>query len=85
MAKTVKTAVSIPTDLAGRAEALAADLEVSRSRLFALALEEYVQKHENAALLERLNAAYADHPDAAERELLDRTMDLYREILETEK
>jgi metal-responsive CopG/Arc/MetJ family transcriptional regulator len=68
----VKTAVSIPRPLFDEVEALAGKLGVSRSRLYARALEDYVEHHENERLLEKINSAYAQPLDAEERELFGR-------------
>jgi metal-responsive CopG/Arc/MetJ family transcriptional regulator len=62
----VKTAVSIPEDVFERAETLARALRTSRSRLYALAIEEYVRRHEEQSLVERINAACGD-PQTEER------------------
>ena len=85
MPETIKTAVSLRRDLFERGEALARKMHLSRSRLFALALEEFVQNHENRQLLDRLNTAYADSPDAAERMILDGMRQQHRRILKTGK
>jgi metal-responsive CopG/Arc/MetJ family transcriptional regulator len=63
----VKTAVSIYKALFEQANALAREMKISRSRVFALALEEYIQRHENQKLLDQINRAYADAPDESER------------------
>jgi len=50
---------------------------MSRSRLFATALAEYVAKHQAAKVTERLNAVYATEPsrlDAATRRAQRRTV-----------
>lgn len=62
----MKTAVSIPDDVFESADTLAERLGVSRSHLYALAVAEYVAKHRDAKVTERLNAVYA-----AERSDLD--------------
>jgi predicted transcriptional regulator len=67
---TIKTAVSVNKALFEKAEEMARALDISRSRLYALALEEYIRRQENRALLERLNAAYADDLDAEEEAAL---------------
>lgn len=61
---TVKTAVSLDVDLFEAVSALAATLHISRSKLVALAVEEYVRLHRNIALLDQINEAYADNDDA---------------------
>jgi hypothetical protein len=63
---TVKTAISLEDSLFKEVEALAKKMKVSRSRLFALALEEFLRRHQNQQLLEQLNAAYDDAPDPEE-------------------
>ncbi len=66
----IKTAVSIPQPLFTEAEALADRLGVSRSRLYAKALAEYMEHHENERLLEMINAAYVEPLDKREKQLL---------------
>jgi metal-responsive CopG/Arc/MetJ family transcriptional regulator len=66
----VKTAVSIHEVLFQQAEALAAQMNLSRSKLFALAISEFIEKHQNQHLLEQINAAYDDMPNPADAEQL---------------
>lgn len=63
---TVKTAISLQESLFEQAEVLAAQMNVSRSRLIALALEEFIRRHQNRQLLEKINAAYGEVPEAKE-------------------
>ncbi|HJS44488.1 MAG TPA: hypothetical protein VJ755_13540 [Gemmatimonadales bacterium] len=58
----MKTAISIPDELFSSADALARKLGMSRSRLFATALTEYLAKHRTARVTERLNEVYASEP-----------------------
>jgi metal-responsive CopG/Arc/MetJ family transcriptional regulator len=55
----MKTAISLPDDLFAAAESLAGRLGVSRSRLVALALAEFIAKHRTSKVTERLDAVYA--------------------------
>ena len=57
---TIKTAISLQQSLFEQAESLAKKLRISRSHLFAMALEEFIQRHQNRALLEEINQAYED-------------------------
>ena len=82
--ETVKTAISIQKPLFERAEELARKLKVSRSRLFALALEEYIRRQENQEMLERINAAYGDGPDPEEEAWLRFALDSQRRLVEDE-
>ena len=55
----MKTAVSLPDHLFKAAETLAGKLGVSRSRLYATALEEFILRHQTRRVSERLDAVYA--------------------------
>jgi len=55
----MKVALSIPDDLFKSAEALSKRLGVSRSRLYATALADYMAKHRARKITARLNAVYA--------------------------
>ncbi len=58
----MKAALSIPDRLFSAADALARKLGVSRSRLYATALAEYLAKHRAARVTERLDAVYRAEP-----------------------
>ncbi len=55
----MKTAISIPDELFESADALAERLGVSRSHLYASAVAEYLAKHVEAKVTDRLNSVYA--------------------------
>ena len=80
----VKTAVSIARKLYDQGEALATELKISRSRLFALALEEFIRQRRSRRLLEQINAAYEDAPDAAERALQRAMRRTHRRMVESD-
>ena len=80
----VKTAISLQKALFEQVEALADEMHISRSRLFVLAVEEFIRRHESQQLLERINAAYADAPDAAEQALHRRMRHHHRQVVEGE-
>ena len=81
---TIKTAISIDDLLFQRAEALAAELHVSRSRLFVLALEEYIQRRQNQRLFEALNEAYSEPPDEEELAVRQAMRNKHRRSVEGE-
>lgn len=58
----VKTAISLPDSLFRKAEAAARRLRVSRSRLYASALNEFLRQDESKAITERLNKVYSREP-----------------------
>lgn len=68
----IKTAISINEPLFKQVETLASELNISRSRIFVLAVEEFIQKYNNRQLLEEINRAYEDLPDANEQLYLKR-------------
>ncbi|MCX6029061.1 MAG: ribbon-helix-helix protein, CopG family [Chloroflexi bacterium] len=80
----IKITVSLPDSLFHAVESLACSLNLSRSRLVSLALEEFIRRQENQRLLESINAAYADGPDPEEQVLLDAMARSQRELVEGE-
>ena len=55
----MKTALSLPDSLFRSANRLARRLGMSRSRLFATAVAEFIAKHREDKVTERLNDVYA--------------------------
>ena len=58
----MKTAVSLPDDLFRRADAAARRLRISRSKLYAIAIAEFLKQRDGSAITERLNDVYSRHP-----------------------
>jgi len=63
----MKVAVSIPDELFDSAETLSKRLGLSRSRLYATALEDLVAKHQSKKVTERLNSVYASQDGRVDR------------------
>jgi predicted transcriptional regulator len=80
----IKTAISIDEQLFEGIEALASEMQVSRSHVFALAVEEYLQRHQNQRLLQAINEAHADGPDEAEIALRRQARRAQRQLVEGE-
>ncbi len=80
----IKTAISIQEPLFEQVEALASELNISRSRVFVLAVEEFIQRYQNRQLLDKINSAYDDLPDPAEQLRLAKTRQQQRKLLEGE-
>ncbi|MCB0155562.1 MAG: CopG family transcriptional regulator [Anaerolineae bacterium] len=80
----VKTAISIDKSLFEQVNKLADKLEVSRSHLFVLAVEEFIQRYENEQLLRQLNQAYDDLPLADEEQLFAGRRSSHRNLVEGE-
>jgi predicted transcriptional regulator len=74
----MKTAVSIPDAVYRAGELLAKRLKLPRSRLYALALADYVERHADDDVTQRLNASLAALPATADpfiREAAARTLE----------
>jgi metal-responsive CopG/Arc/MetJ family transcriptional regulator len=78
----VKTGISLRKRLLERTDAAAREMEVSRSRLVSLALEEFLRRRESRELLERLNASYAGGESEEEREFRRHVLDESRWLRE---
>ena len=81
---TVKTAISLRETLFEQASILAREMDISRSRLFALALEEFLARYENRQLLEQINHAIPESVDEQDSDRLGRMRRLQRSQLEGE-
>lgn len=66
----IKTAISIEKPLFEQVDALAHELKISRSRLFVMAVREFVKRHRNQKLLDAINEAYDDLPGSDEETTL---------------
>jgi metal-responsive CopG/Arc/MetJ family transcriptional regulator len=58
----VKTAILIEKPIFEKMDILAKNLNISRSRLFSIAAQEFIERHRNLEFLEALNQAYEDTP-----------------------
>jgi len=85
MATSVKTAISLHKNLFDQVSELANEMSVSRSRLFALAVEDFIKKNENRKLLEKINAACDDHPDDEEKYVLNAMKKKHKKNIEREE
>jgi len=56
----MKTAISIPDDVYADAERLARELHVSRSRLYSLAMREYLARHSDDRVTAALDAFFSE-------------------------
>lgn len=71
----IKTAISLRKSLFDEADALAHELNVSRSRLFVMALENYLREYQDKRLFDKINQAVEDAPpDKEELKRLQQTL-----------
>jgi metal-responsive CopG/Arc/MetJ family transcriptional regulator len=80
----IKTAISIEKALFNQAEQVARVMNVSRSRLVALALQSFIERQSNKEMLAQINAAYADEPDATEQTLRQKSRQQHRRMVREE-
>jgi len=80
----VKTAISLDEELLIKVSRLADDLHVSRSKVFTLAVQDYLKKQENQSLLAQLNEAYEDFPSEEERGISKSMRIKHNNIIEQE-
>ena len=81
---TVKTAISLSDTLFTRVEALARELDISRSRLFAIAVQEFIEHHETGRMLAALNEVYDDFPDEEDRAIIRGIQEYHRKLVRDE-
>jgi metal-responsive CopG/Arc/MetJ family transcriptional regulator len=78
----IKTAISIDKNLFEQAENIARTMKVSRSKLFVIALQDYIEHQKNKEMLAQINAAYADDPDTTEQTLRRKSRQQHRHMVE---
>ena len=76
----MKTAVSLPDHLFRRAEEVAGELQIPRSRLFAMALEQFLGNYRQRDVTERLNAVYRDLPSRPPRDVMNTGLEGLRNL-----
>ncbi|MDX1983122.1 MAG: hypothetical protein SFV51_22815 [Bryobacteraceae bacterium] len=77
---TTKTAVSIEDGLLQEADQAAVQMGLSRSRLFALAISEFLKRERNDRMLQQLNEVYAEEMTTAEKRLLSQIKTKVRRV-----
>lgn len=77
----VKTAISIQELLFKEADALAQQMNISRSELFTRAVKQFVREHRHRQLLDRIDQAYSDEPAPEEKRLLSKQKSYHRRMV----
>ena len=80
----IKTAISIEKNLFDQAEIIARTMKVSRSKLFVIALQDFIEHQKNKEMLAQINAAYDDESDETEQALRKKVRRQHRRIVEGE-
>ena len=82
----IKTAISLPKEIFDAANQLAEDMKVSRSRLFVLAVQEYLERYRNRQTLEQINRAVEEIGESDEdQEWLARAFRSHKELMERDE
>ena len=82
---TIKTAISMPERLFHELEATAEEMQLSRSKVIALAVNEFLRERENRRILEQLNRVYGEEPDEEGRNLAQAMKTRLRRLMEREE
>ena len=80
----IKTAVSIDKEIFQKAEKAAQELKLSRSQLFARALESYLMQLEDKKILDKLKTVYAQ-PDMSEEKRVSDMKAYHKAIINKEE
>lgn len=80
----MKTAISLDDNLLQEADDVARQMGLSRSRLFAVALSEFLQRKKQDQMLSLLNEIYAESMRPVEKRLLKKMKAKVRSITERE-
>ena len=67
----MKTAISVPDPIFNRADRLAKRLHMSRSELYARAVEEYIGEHRHSRVREKLDDVYSMESSAIDPSVLN--------------
>ena len=76
----MKTAISLPDALYADAEEIAKSMGIPRSRLFARALEEFLNHHKKERITEKLNEVYGKLEAIDTHEISAAGLDTLREL-----
>jgi metal-responsive CopG/Arc/MetJ family transcriptional regulator len=74
----MKVAVSVPDPIFQAAERVSRRMRVSRSRLYANAVEAYVKQHGDEDITEQLNKVYAGSPSTIDPALEAASLEVLR-------
>jgi metal-responsive CopG/Arc/MetJ family transcriptional regulator len=80
----VKTAISIEDSLLQKVDSLSRKLKIPRSRLFAMAIDNFIKNYQNRKLFDAINAAYNDSLSSAEKRTLQTMKKKYQKLVNEE-
>ena len=71
----VKTAISLNESLFEKVETLTQELNISRSRLFAIAVQEFIERHETRRMIAAINKVQDEYTDDEDRAIFQVTLE----------
>lgn len=77
----MKTAISIDDGLLQQADQTARLMGLSRSRLFSVAVRDFLQRQQQEQMLARLNEVYANAPEPVEKRVLKGIKSKFRRLV----
>lgn len=80
----VKTAISIDENIFQQAEEVACLLKVSRSRAFAMAMEEFAKRKKSERITQQINESYSDAAENEDRAIVRQMRSSYHPHAEME-
>ena len=80
----VKTAIWIDEDVFRQAEEVACLLKVSRSRAFAMAMEEFAKRQKSEQITRQINDAYTNEAESEDRQIVRQMRSAHRHRAEME-
>ena len=78
---TVKIEVSLSSTLFEEVESLARELEMSRSELLSIAVQEYIERRETRRMMAALNEVHGDPPGEEELAVLRQMREHHRKLM----
>ncbi len=81
---TIKTAISIQKSLFEQVDRLAKELNVPRSRVFVMAVEDFIKHYQNQQMLDKINQVYDELPEYEGQILTDKMRKNQRRMVDGE-
>ncbi len=77
----IKTAISIDENLFNKINKLSEEIKLSRSQIFAQAVEYFIERKNNLELIRKINMAYSDVLDNDEMDVIEKSKKKYKEVI----
>ena len=81
---TVKTSISLSSSLVEKVESLARELNMSRSQLLSIAVQEFIERHETRRMMAALNEVYDDFTDEEDKAIQREIQEYHRKLMRDE-